>query len=82
MQILTPSQTHDIGTSLGKTQEPTFYFLIFFRAAPTAYGGSLARGPIRATAARLHHSYSNIGSEPCLQTTQQVMATPDPQPTE
>ena len=30
-----------------------------FRAAPTAYRGSQARGPIRAIAAGLHHSYSN-----------------------
>ena len=38
-------------------------FCLFFRAAPTAYGGSQARGPIRATAAGLHHSHSNVGSE-------------------
>ena len=31
-------------------------FLLFFRAAPAAYGDSQARGPIRATAASLHHS--------------------------
>ena len=33
-----------------------FLFLLFFRAAPSAYGGSQARGRIRATAAGLHHS--------------------------
>ena len=32
------------------------FSLFFFRAAPTAYGGSQARGPIRATAADLHLS--------------------------
>ena len=37
-----------------------------FRAAPTAHGGSQARGLIRATAASLRHSHSNAGSEPCL----------------
>ena len=35
-------------------------------AAPTAYGGSQARGPIRAVAAGLHHSHSNARSEPGL----------------
>ena len=39
-----------------------FYFFIyiylfcFFRAAPMAHGGSQVRGPIRTTAAGLHHS--------------------------
>ncbi len=35
-------------------------------AAPTAYGGSQARGLIGAVAAGLHHSHSNAGSEPRL----------------
>jgi len=47
-------------------------------AAPVAYGGSQARGLIRATAAGLRQSHSNVGSEPCLQPTPQLMATPDP----
>ena len=34
----------------------SFFFFLLFRAAPTAYGGSQARGRIRATAAGLHHS--------------------------
>ena len=33
-----------------------FFFFKLFRAAPTAYGGSQARGLIRATTASLHHS--------------------------
>ena len=37
-----------------------------FRAAPTAYGGSQARGRIGAVAAGLHHSHSHAESEPCL----------------
>ena len=39
------------------------FFFWFFRAAPTAYGSSQARGPTGATAANLHHSHSNTGSE-------------------
>ena len=57
-----------------------FFFCLFAfsRAAPTAYGGSQARGPIRAVAAGLHQSHSNAGSESHLQPTPQLMATPDP----
>ena len=40
------------------------YLSLLFRAAPVAYGRSQARGPIRATAAGLHHSHSDSGSEP------------------
>ena len=54
-----------------------FPFLKLFKAAPTAYGGSQARGQIRPIAAGLHHSH-NAGSEPCLRPTPQLMATPDP----
>ena len=57
-----------------------FYFLIFFAifwAATTAYGGSQARGRIGAVATSLHQSHSNAGSEPRLQPTPQLMATPD-----
>ena len=43
-----------------------FYFCPSFRAAPVAYGGSQARGPIGAIAAGLHHRHSNVGSELCL----------------
>ena len=42
---------------------PFFFFFGLFRAAPVAYGGSQARGPIGAVAAGLHHSHSNSGSE-------------------
>ena len=44
----------------------TFFFFVFSRAAPVAYGGSQARGLIGATAAGLHQSHSNTGSELCL----------------
>ena len=53
-------------------------FLLFFRAIPTAYGGSQARGLIRAVAAGLHDSHSKVGSEPHLQPIPQLMAMPDP----
>ena len=70
-----------------------FFFFVFCRllfvvvvvaiswAAPEAYGGSQARGPIGAVATSLHHSHSNAGSEPRLQPTSQLMTLPDPQPT-
>ena len=61
-----------------------FIFLSFYlsRATPSAYGGSQAGGPIGAVATGLHHSHSNLGSEPRLQPTPQLTSTPDPQPTE
>ena len=49
-----------------------------FRATPAAHGGSQARGRIGATAAGLHHSQSNAGSEPRLRPTPQRTATQDP----
>ena len=54
---------------------PSFLFFFFFfclcisRAAPTAYGGSQARGLIRALATGLHQSHSNAGSKLRLQPT-------------
>ena len=42
------------------------FFFLLFRAAPAAYGGSQARGQIRALAASLQHSHNNSGSEPHL----------------
>ena len=45
-----------------------FFFLsfVFSRATPMAHGGSQPRGPIRTTAASLHHSHSNARSKPPL----------------
>ena len=54
-----------------------FLFFCLFKAAPTAYEGSQARGWILAIAAGLHLSLSNVGSEPRLQPTLQLMAMPD-----
>ena len=64
-----------------KTYSFSLFFslsLCLFSAAPVAYGSSQARGQIRAIAAGLHHSHGNVGSEPCLQPTPQLMAMPDP----
>ena len=38
------------------------FLLLLFVASPAAYGGSQARGQIRAAANGLHHSHSNTGS--------------------
>ena len=40
-----------------------YYYFLLFRAALAAYGSSQVRGLIRAAAASLHHSHSNIRSE-------------------
>ena len=48
-----------------------------FKAAPEAYGGSRARVQIRAVAAGLHHSHSNVRTEPYLRSTPQLMAMLD-----
>ena len=56
-----------------------FFFGLFAIswAAPAAYGGSQARGPIRAVAPGLHQSHSKAGSEPRLQPLPQLTATPN-----
>ena len=52
-----------------------FIFLLFFRAS-MAHGGSQARGWIRALAATLYYSHSNVGSELHLRLTPQLTAMP------
>ena len=47
-----------------------------------AYGGSQARGLIGAVAASLQQRPSNAGLEPRLRPIPQLLASPDPQPTE
>ena len=42
------------------------FFFVFSRVTPAAYGGSQARGQIRAAATGLRQSHSNAGSEMCL----------------
>ena len=61
-----------------------FFFLFLFglfafsRAAPAAYRGSQARGPVGAVAAGPHQSHSSARSELHLRPTPQLMAVPDP----
>ena len=55
-----------------------YLFILLFSAAPVTYGDSHARSLIRATGASLHHSDSNMRSEPSLRPTLQLTATPDP----
>ena len=55
-----------------------FFLFAFSRAAPTAHGGSQARGQIGAVATGLRQSHSNTGSEPHLQPTPEFTAMPDP----
>ena len=61
-----------------------FFFFFFFWsfaiswAAPAAYGGSQATGPIGAVAAGLHQSHSNMEPELRLQPTLQLTAMLDP----
>ena len=52
-------------------------FFAFSGAAPTAHGGSQARGPIGAIATGLRQSHSKAGSEPRRQPMPQLTATPD-----
>ena len=53
-------------------------FILLFGAALSAYGGSQARGQIRAVATSRCHSHRNARSEPRLPPTPQLMATLDP----
>ena len=55
-----------------------FVFILLFRAATMAYGGSQARGLMGAVAAGLCLSHSNAGSQLRLQPTPQLPATLDP----
>ena len=73
-------EARDRTSKLMDTMSGSFFFglFAFSRAAPAAYGGSQARGPIRAVATGLHHSHSNSGSEPRLRPTPQLTATLDP----
>ena len=42
-----------------------FYFILLFRATPTAYADSQARGQSGAIATGLYHSHSNAGPNNC-----------------
>ena len=55
-----------------------FCSVCLFRATLVAFGGSQAKGRIRAVAAGLRQSHSNAKFDPCLRPTPQLTATPDP----
>ena len=55
-----------------------YTFCLFFRATPTAYGGSQVRGRIGTAAAGLHYSHGNARSEPHLWPTPQLTEMPHP----
>ena len=55
-----------------------FFFFLLFRAVPAACGSSQAMDPVRAGAARLCQSHSNIRSEPHLQLTPQLTTALNP----
>ena len=83
-----PNRTIDLMEFPSKFQKSFYFILLLFFvclfvfaiswASPAAYGGSQARSQIGAVATGPHQSHSNSGSEPCLQPTPQLMATPDP----
>ena len=56
----------------------TYFCLLTYRATLMAYGGSQPRGLIGAVATSLYQSHSKARSEPRLQPTPQLRATPDP----
>ena len=55
-----------------------FVFLPFLGLLPRHMEVLRLRGLIGAVAAGLHHSHRNVGSEPRLQPTPQLMAMPGP----
>uniref|UniRef100_A0A4X1VTB9 RAS related n=1 Tax=Sus scrofa TaxID=9823 RepID=A0A4X1VTB9_PIG len=74
---LVPSPSHHFllhANYVISTQNFLFLNFCLFRAAPVAYGGSQARGPVRATAAGLRHSHSHARSELNLRPTPQLTA--------
>ena len=83
VHILFRSQFSSQGCPEGQGKDAQFFssFLfcfVLFRATPTSYGGSQARGRIGAVDAGLHHSHSHTRRERHLQPTLQPTAMPDP----
>ena len=71
LSIFCHALLYSLNTSCSLTcglQYQNFFFglFVFSRATPVTYGGSQARDLIGAAAASLHHSHSNVGSEPHL----------------
>ena len=63
-QQLSPCSAATSGWSMLAVFWVLFFF--FFKATPAAYASPQAGGQIGAAAAGLHHSHSNMGSEPHL----------------
>ena len=59
------AHTHSY-SGVSSMREVLSFFFLLFRAASAEYGSSQARVQIEVTAAGLHHSHSNAGSQPCL----------------
>ena len=80
------SPIQDLWSASHRSYASLFCFVLFFpvscllRAAPVAFGGSLARGLIGAVAANLRHSHSHARSKLCLQPTPWLTPTLDPNP--
>ena len=55
---------HEMDYYTALKRKDFFFVFCLFRAIPSAYGDSQARGLIRAVAANLHQSHSNTRSEP------------------
>ena len=59
-----------------------FFFLLFCFLGPHPWHMEAPTLGVKSVAASLHHSHSNVGSEPHLRTTPQLTTTLDPRPTE
>ena len=76
---ITPPSCISIGRSPGQLFFFFFWLFAFSRAASTAYGGSQARGLIRAVATGLHTpQLQQCGIQAASATISQLKATPDP----
>ena len=83
-RVLSLNETHrgeDPETRKEDKPLSSVYFF-FLKDACVAHGSPQARGRVGAAAAGLYHSHRNSGSEPPLQPTLQLAATPNPSPTE
>ena len=74
VQSLVWKLSHAMG--MAKKKKKSLFCLS--RATLEAFGGSQARGRIRAVATSLCHSHSSTGSKPCLRPTPQLTAALDP----
>ena len=66
--LMDTSQIHCPWATMGTptTAFPFFFSVSLFRATPEAYGSSQSSSLIRAVAAGLHHSHSDMGHKPSL----------------